>query len=120
MYRIILFAIAAGFEFLTNDGNNYLDWSLQVKAILMDQQLWEIVEEADEPPKAQNDEAAFNVWSHKNAIVLGVIQYSCRIYFSFVIEKTTSAKLAWDTLAVICALHKSKLHRYLYIQTFLT
>ena len=119
MYRIILFTIAAGFKFLTYDGNNYLDWSLQVKAILMDQQLWEIVEEADEPPKAQNDEAAFNVWSHKNAIVLGVIQYSCQTHFNFAIEKTTSAKLAWDTLAVIWALHKSKLHRYLYIQTFL-
>ena len=115
MYRIILFAIAADFEFLMDDGNNYLDWSLQVKAILTDHQLWEIVEEADEPPKAENDEAAFRAWSHRNTMVLRVIQYSCRKLCNLAIRKTNSAKLAWDTLAAICALHKSKLHRYLYI-----
>ena len=30
MYRIILFAIAAGFEFLMEDRDNYLDWSLSL------------------------------------------------------------------------------------------
>ena len=39
MYQIILFAIAAAFEFLKKDGDNYLDWSLKVKAILTDRQL---------------------------------------------------------------------------------
>ena len=36
MYRIIVFATAVAFEFLADDGNNYLDWSLKVKAILTD------------------------------------------------------------------------------------
>ena len=63
MYRIILFAIAAAFEFLADDGNNYLDWSLKMKAILMDRQLWDIVEGTDEPPKAKNDDPAFMAWS---------------------------------------------------------
>ena len=30
MYQIILFAIAAGFEFLVEDRDNYLDWSLSL------------------------------------------------------------------------------------------
>ena len=66
MYRIILFAIAAAFEFLKKEGDNYLDWSLKVKAILTDRQLWDIVEGTDDPPKAE-----------KNGIALGLIKYSC-------------------------------------------
>ena len=97
------------------DPNNYLDWSLQVKTRLTNQQLWDIVEGTNEPPKAENDEAAFRAWSHRNTMVLRVIQYSCRKLCNLAIRKTNSAKLAWDTLAAICALHKSKLHRYLYI-----
>ena len=112
MYRIILFAIAATFEFLANDRNNYLDWSLQAKAILTDRQLWDIVEGTRDPPKAE-----------KNDVALGLIRYS---YFWFQIGlhsklgidklridklgSITSAKIVWDALAAICALPKSKLH----------
>ena len=100
MYRIILFAIAAGFEFLAYYGDNYLDWSLQVKAILTDQQLWEIVEGADDPSKEE-----------KNDMALGLIWYSCgQSSLGNEIWSVTSAKIAWDTLAAICALPKSKLH----------
>ena len=112
MYRIILFAIAAAFEFLAHDGNNYLDWSLKVKTILMDQQLWDIVEGTDNPLKVE-----------KNDMALALIKYSCfwfqvTLSYKLVSEKLgsiTSAKILWDTLAAICALPKSKLHRYLYI-----
>ena len=102
-----MFAIAAAFEFLANDGTNYLDWSLQVKAILTDQQLWDIVEGTEDPPKVE-----------KNDMALGLIRYS---YFWFQIGLSckleidklgsiTSAKILWDALAAICALPKSKLH----------
>ena len=107
-----MFAIAAAFEFLANDGNNYLDWSLKVKAILMDRQLWDIVDGTDDPPKVE-----------KNDMALALIKYSCywfQIGLSYIsgIDKLareklwsiTSAKILWDTLAAICALPKSKLH----------
>ena len=66
MYRIILFAITASFEFLAVDGNNYLDWSLQMKAILTDRQLWDTVEGTDDLPEAK-----------KNDMALELIQNSC-------------------------------------------
>nr|POF11817.1 hypothetical protein CFP56_66016 [Quercus suber] len=96
--KIILFAIATGFDFLADDGNNYLDWSLQVKAILMDRQLWDIVEGTDNPPKAE-----------KNDMALGLIEYSCfwfRAKIDDKLRRFTSAKIVWDALAVICALPK--------------
>ena len=107
------------------DADNYLDWSLQVKTKLADQQLWDIVEGNDEALKAENDEAAFKAWSEKNAIALGVIRYSGEGPLKWAIRKTTSAKIAWDTLAVICTLPKSsfigisrslsEMHIYIYI-----
>ena len=108
MYRIILFAIAV--EFLGTNGNNYLDWSLKVKAILIDQQLWDIVEGTDDPPKAE-----------KNNMALALIKYSCFWFLIWLSYKLggetsdklgsiTSAKIMWDALAAICALPKSKLH----------
>ena len=47
---------------------NYLNWSSNVKIYLTDQQLWDIVGGTNEPPKAENDEAAFKAWSKKNAL----------------------------------------------------
>ena len=58
---------------ILRDPNNYLDWSIQVKTRLTNQQLWDIVEGNDEAPKVENDEAAFKAWSGKNAMALGVI-----------------------------------------------
>ena len=86
-----------------DDVDKYKDWSLQVKTELKREQLWDIVEGTDEPPKEKNDKA------------LQVIRNSCENAMKFAIEKISSAKIAWDTLAGICALPKSKLHRYLYI-----
>ena len=80
-----------------DDVDKYKDWSLQVKTYLTDQQLWDIVERTDEPPKAKNDEAAFKAWSEKNAMALGVIVFSCGYRLRFVIWWITSAKIAWDT-----------------------
>ena len=102
MYRIIVFAIAVAFEFLADDGNNYLDWSLKVKAILTDRQLWDIVEGTDDPSKAE-----------KNDMALGLIKYSSFWFQAGLddqLESITSAKIVWDALAAICALPKSKLH----------
>ena len=89
------------------DPNNYLDWSLQVKTRLTNQQLWDIVEGTNEPPKAENDEAAFKGWSPKNAKALEVIQKFCDRRFDHVFYSINSAKIAWDTLAAICALYKT-------------
>ena len=73
----------------------------------MDQRLWDIVEGTNEPPKVGNDkaafffenkdQAAFKVWSKKNAMALGVIVFSCGYRLRFVIWWITSAKIAWDT-----------------------
>ena len=103
-----MFAIAAAFEFLKKDGDNFLDWSLKVKAILTDRQLWDIVEGTDDPPNAE-----------KNGMALGLIEYSCfgfqaglnvMLELDDKLESITSAKIVWDALAAICALPKSKLH----------
>ena len=109
------------------DPNNYLDWSLQVKTRLTNQQLWDIVEGTNEPPKAENDEIAFKAWSEKNAMALQVIRYSCGWPFNSAIGKITSAKNAWDTLAAICALYKTSfigisrsLSKMYILKTFLT
>ena len=106
LYNSNIITYADVFKYL-EDGDNYLDWSLQVKTKLADQQLWDIVEGNDEAPKAESDEAAFKAWSEKNAMALGVIRYSGEAPLKGVIWKITSAKIAWDTLAAICTLPKS-------------
>ena len=64
------------------------------------------MELTDDPPKA----------TEKNDMALGLIEYSC-FWFQAGLNETlgfdmffTSAKIAWDALATICALPKSKLH----------
>ena len=64
------------------------------------------MELTDDPPKA----------AEKNDMALGLIEYSC-FWFRARLNETlgfemffTSAKIAWDALAAICALPKSKLH----------
>lgn len=74
-----------------------------VKTALKREQLLDIVEGTDEPPKPENDEA------------LRVIKDSCDLQLGWAIAKISSAKIAWDTLAAICALAKSKLYKYFYI-----
>ena len=85
--------------------DKYNEWSREVKVELLDRrQLWDIVKGTDELPNPE-----------KNDLALEVIRRECRNEFRYAIEKISSAKIAWDTLAAICALPKSKLHRYLYI-----
>ncbi len=47
------------------DGDNYLDWSIQVKLSLMAKYLSDIVKATSEPPKPENDEAASTAWTMK-------------------------------------------------------
>ena len=99
-----------------DDVDKYNDWSREVKEELLERrQLWDIVKGTDEPPNLENDDAAFKAWSEKNDVALKVIRRECHYEFDYAIEKISSAKIAWYTLAAICALPKSKLHRYLYI-----
>ncbi|XP_062173538.1 uncharacterized protein LOC133879000 [Alnus glutinosa] len=79
--------------------DNYVDWSVQIKTYLMAHDLWKIIEETTEPPRQEDDEAAFKAWSKKNSVALHVIQISCGPdTFSNIIQ-INSAKIAWDTLA---------------------
>ena len=89
-----------------DDIDNYHDWSLQVKTYLTDQELWDVVEGTNEPPKAETDEAAFMAWSEKNALAFRVIVFLCGYRLRFAIWWITSAKIAWDTLAEICKFPK--------------
>ena len=98
-----------------DDVDQYKDWSLRLKTELKRKQLWDIVEGINEPPEAENDDATFMAWSKKNAMALKVIRDSCINAMEYAITKISLAKIAWDTLAGICALPESKLHRYLYI-----
>ena len=87
--------------------DNYLVWSVQVRTYLIAQDLWDIVEATDECPKPEDDEAAFKAWSKKNALALHVIQISCPQRICHVISLITSAKIAWETLELICSIPKS-------------
>ncbi|XP_059438852.1 uncharacterized protein LOC132171529 [Corylus avellana] len=79
--------------------DNYKEWSVGVKTYLMAHDLCEIIEATTEPPKQEDDEAAFKAWSKKNSMALHVIQISCGPdTFSQIIE-ISSAKTAWDKLA---------------------
>ncbi|XP_062174334.1 uncharacterized protein LOC133879675 [Alnus glutinosa] len=79
--------------------NNYEDWSVQIKTYLMAHDLWEIIEATTEPPRQEDDEAAFKDWRNKNFMALNVIQFSCGPDTSSEIIHITLAKIAWDTLA---------------------
>lgn len=89
------------------DGDNYLVWSVQLRNYLMVHDLWDIVKATNEPPKSENDEAAFKAWSRKNIMALHMIQISCGQRIYFVISLITSAKIAWDTLEEICRIPKN-------------
>ena len=88
-----------------DDVDNYEVWSDQVKTYLTNKQwLWNIVEGT----KAENDEAAFEAWSKKNAMALAVTVFSCGYCLRCAIWGITSAKVAWDTLEKICKIPKSR------------
>ena len=84
--------------------NNYVGWSVQVRTYLIAQDLWDIVEATNECPKQEDDEVAFKAWSKKNAMALHVIQISCPQRICHVISLITYAKIAWETLKVICSI----------------
>jgi hypothetical protein len=79
--------------------DNYTDWSIRVKTYLMAHDLWDVIEATIEPPRQEDDEAAFKAWSKKNSMALHVIQISCGPDTVFEIIQIISAKYAWDTLA---------------------
>ena len=93
-----------------DDVDKYNEWSREVKAELLDRrQLWDIVKGTDELPKPE-----------KNDRALEVIRRECRNEFCYAIEKISSAKIAWDTLAAICALHSYTKVSYIGISTSLS
>ena len=102
-----MFAIAAAFEFLKKDGDNFLDWSLKVKAILTDRQLWDIVEGTDDHPKAEKNDMALGLIKYSSFWFQDALSYKLR---GDKLGSITSAKIVWDALAAKCALPKSKLH----------
>ncbi|XP_059441710.1 uncharacterized protein LOC132174011 [Corylus avellana] len=79
--------------------DNYEDWSVGIKSYLMAQNLWNIIESTIEPPKQEDDEAAFKDWSNKNLMALQMIQNSCGPDTVSEIKEINSAKIAWNTLA---------------------
>ena len=87
------------------NGGNYVVWSVQVKTYLIAQDLWGIVRGTDVCPE-QEDEAAFQVWTRRDAMTLHVIQTSCEPRICLSISRITSAKVAWDTLEAIKNLRK--------------
>ncbi|XP_062175092.1 uncharacterized protein LOC133880207 [Alnus glutinosa] len=90
---------AAAFQVLDQD--NYVAWSVQVKTYLMARDLWDIVEATTKPPKQEDDKAAFKAWSEKNSTALHVLKVSCGQYALAMIMDINSAKIAWNTLAVV-------------------
>ncbi|KAE8124497.1 hypothetical protein FH972_019376 [Carpinus fangiana] len=79
--------------------DNYGDWSVGIKSYLMAQDLWDIIESTIEPPKQEDDEAAFKDWSDKNFMALQLIQNSCGPDTVSEIKEIKSAKIVWNTLA---------------------
>ncbi|XP_062174686.1 uncharacterized protein LOC133879892 isoform X3 [Alnus glutinosa] len=83
------------------DKDNYMAWSVQVKTYLMAHDLWDTIEATTEPPKQEDGEAVFNAWSEKNSTALHMLKVSCGQYALAMIIEINSAKIAWNTLAVI-------------------
>ncbi|KAH7511432.1 hypothetical protein FEM48_ZijujUnG0015400 [Ziziphus jujuba var. spinosa] len=91
------------------DEENYVDWSVRVQTYLLAEDLWDVVESSDEPPKPEDhkedDEngdrggAEYKSWRKKNASALHAIQTCCGPDAFSMIRDITSAKVAWETLA---------------------
>ncbi|KAG7951576.1 hypothetical protein I3843_12G014700 [Carya illinoinensis] len=79
--------------------DNYADWSIKVKNYMLSQDLWDIVETSSEPPQPDDDVVEFEAWRKKNDMALHAIQSSCGTDILSQINKISSAKSAWETLA---------------------
>ena len=75
---------------------NYELWSIQVKTYLVGQDLWDVVQ-LDEHSR----EVEISPWRQKNASALHAIQVSCESDALSVIKDITSAKIAWNNLALV-------------------
>ncbi|KDP44361.1 hypothetical protein JCGZ_20041 [Jatropha curcas] len=84
-------------EFLAD--NNYQNWSACIKNYLIATDLWDVIEETNEPPSREEAEAEFKAWRKKNAAALHAIQISCTFEKLSQIGETDSAKVCWETLA---------------------
>ncbi|KAB1220599.1 hypothetical protein CJ030_MR3G015852 [Morella rubra] len=82
--------------------DNYANWSVSMKHYLLAHSLWDIVETAMEPPKAE-DVGKYEAWTEKNASALNAIGFSCELDIFSQIRKINSAKVVWDTLAKMYA-----------------
>ncbi|KAG7947449.1 hypothetical protein I3843_14G094300 [Carya illinoinensis] len=84
-------------ELLTND--NYVDWSVKMKNNLLAQGLWDIVERGSKPPKLDDHVVEYEAWRKMNDVALHAIQSSCGMDILSRINKISSAKIVWETLA---------------------
>lgn len=78
---------------------NYEEWSLRVETYLLADDLWEVIVEANESPKPEDDHVEFKAWRKKNAKALLAIQISCGSDTFSLIRNVRTAKSAWDILA---------------------
>ncbi|XP_021292517.1 uncharacterized protein LOC110422833 [Herrania umbratica] len=77
---------------------NYENWKACVQNYLWVRDLWDVVEQASQPPQREN-EAEFKAWSKRNVAALHAIQISCDPLMLSYIRNMATAKDAWNTLA---------------------
>ena len=77
--------------------DNYLDWSVRVKTLLIAHGLWDIVDST-----TRGDEGDSSGWTKTNASALHVIQSSCGPDTFSHIREINSARVAWETLERKC------------------
>lgn len=59
------------------DKNNYKHWSFRVKTYLVAEDLRDVVEDTNDPPKLEDGKAIFMAWRKNNARALYAITISC-------------------------------------------
>lgn len=78
--------------------DNYELWSMRVKTYLVARDLWSIVKPTNEPPKLEDNEVEFQVWSNRNAEALHAIHICCGDDMFPFVSGLDTAKAAWDSL----------------------
>lgn len=87
-------SVIANLKLLNHD--NYEDWSFRMQIYLLAEDLWDFVNDTNQPPRR---DAEFKVWSKLNAKALHVIQSSCGDDTYSLIRGIYVASVAWNTLA---------------------
>ncbi|KAJ7969105.1 Ankyrin repeat-containing protein family [Quillaja saponaria] len=78
--------------------DNYENWSVLVKNYLLSKDIWDIVEDPQDPPRPED--LNFKIWRKKNAKALHAIQISCGAEILSRLRGIASARKAWNTLAM--------------------